>query len=94
MRTKFYETFCIENGDDDDGETEVCVTYTYYPGCPEQGPSYDSGGQPAEAPEVEIIECTRLDDTKVEIRLTDAQESRIHQWLVENHESEGPPEYE
>ena len=35
-------------------EVELEVTYTYSPGAPEQGPSYASGGQPAEAAEIEI----------------------------------------
>ena len=29
--------------------------YSYTPGCPETGPSYSSGGEPAEPAEVEII---------------------------------------
>ena len=33
---------------------EVQVRFTYLPGAPEQGPSYASGGQPAEPDEVEI----------------------------------------
>jgi hypothetical protein len=33
---------------------EVQVRFTYLPGAPEQGPSYASGGQPADPDEVEI----------------------------------------
>lgn len=36
-------------------EIELVVTYSVSPGCPEQGPTYSCGGQPAEPPEVEII---------------------------------------
>lgn len=39
------------------GETEVKVTYTYTAGRPAQGPSYASGGEPAEPPEVELVEA-------------------------------------
>ena len=35
-------------------EVTLLASYSYTPGCPEQGPSYDSGGQPAEGPEIEI----------------------------------------
>ena len=38
----------------DDVEIMLDVTYSYSPGAPEQGPSYASGGQPAEAAEIEI----------------------------------------
>jgi|TARA_Y100000310_G_C20520910_1_gene733629 hypothetical protein len=35
--------------------TELSCEAEVSPGRPEQGPTYDSGGEPAEAPEVEII---------------------------------------
>lgn len=34
---------------------DLRVTYSVTPGCPEQGPTYSCGGQPAEPDEVEII---------------------------------------
>ena len=34
---------------------EVEITYTYLPGAPEQGPTYSSGGQPADPDEVEFV---------------------------------------
>ena len=34
---------------------EVEITYTFSPGAPEQGPSYSSGGQPADPDEVEFV---------------------------------------
>lgn len=36
----------------------VGFDFTYTPGCPEQGPSYASGGEPATGPEVEIQKAT------------------------------------
>lgn len=87
MTEIFTESFNLS----DDDETEVCVQYTYHPGCREQGPTYASGGQPAEPPEVEIQSCVRSDDKDgVEIALTEADERRIHQWLIENHEPDYP----
>ena len=40
-----------------DGENDVTlvVTYTYHPGHNGIGPTYDCGGEPPEAPEVEVI---------------------------------------
>lgn len=46
-----------------DTETELLIHYTFTPGCPEQGPSYASGGEPAEPPEIELDRVERLDDT-------------------------------
>ena len=38
------------------GSNEIAceIVYTVTPGCPETGPSYASGGEPASPPEVEI----------------------------------------
>jgi hypothetical protein len=40
---------------DGEDETRITVEYAYYAGTPERGPSYSSGGQPAEGPKVEIM---------------------------------------
>lgn len=43
-------------GDPDLGaEVEAMVTFTYLKGAPEQGPSYASGGQPADPDEIEFV---------------------------------------
>lgn len=41
-------------------EVEVTLTGTFLPGCPEQGPTYASGGQPAEPDSMEDVEVTTL----------------------------------
>lgn len=41
-------------------EVEVTLGGTYQPGCPEQGPTYACGGQPAEPAMVEDCEVTGL----------------------------------
>lgn len=41
-------------------EVEVALAGTYNPGAPEQGPTYSSGGQPAEEPSIEDVEATSL----------------------------------
>ena len=44
--------------DADEVEREYVVTYTISKGYPATGPSYASGGEPAEPPEVELIDVT------------------------------------
>lgn len=41
-------------------EVEVNLTGTFCPGCPEQGPTYASGGQPAEPDSMEDVEAVSL----------------------------------
>lgn len=48
-------------------EIEVTVTATYQPGCPERGPTYSSGGEPAEPASVEdltVIYVAGLDSSR------------------------------
>lgn len=59
-----------------EAEIELQVTYSVTPYVPAQGPTYASGGQPAEGGEVELISVT-LDGR--EETLTDAEESAILQ---------------
>jgi hypothetical protein len=44
-------------------EYPVEVTYSVTPGCPEQGPTYACGGQPAEPDVVEIVSAVIQGDT-------------------------------
>ena len=47
---------CIPHGDPDLGaEIECEIAFTYLKGAPEQGPSYYSGGQPADPDEIEFV---------------------------------------
>ncbi|CAB4165118.1 hypothetical protein UFOVP833_28 [uncultured Caudovirales phage] len=57
---------------------EVEITYTFTPGAPEQGPSYSSGGQPADPDEVELIRV----ETEVNL-LPDLQKMLID-WAIEH----------
>jgi|ERR1700722_1263964 len=43
----------------DDQEIELLIYFTFLPGSLEQGPSYASGGQPAEPAEVELHHVER-----------------------------------
>lgn len=52
-----------EPPDPDAPETELRIWFTFTPGCPEQGPSYASGGEPATGPEVEFDSVELLDGT-------------------------------
>lgn len=41
-----------------DWDVDYTITYTFTPGCPETGPSYASGGEPATGPEIEFASIT------------------------------------
>lgn len=51
---------------DDSGadEIEVEIAFTYLKGAPEQGPSYASGGQPADPDEIDLVSATPTQDGK------------------------------
>jgi hypothetical protein len=70
-------------------EILMCVEYTYTPGAPEQGPSYASGGQPADPPEVEIVNCWNQATGKA-AELTREDHALTCELLIENHVDDGP----
>lgn len=47
---------------DQGAEIELRITYTFTPGAPEQGPTYSSGGQPADPDEIEFVSCIQVVD--------------------------------
>lgn len=56
---------CLGMGDPDLGaEVELRIAYTFLKGAPEQGPTYASGGQPADPDEIEFVSCIRVIDGK------------------------------
>lgn len=58
MRTKHQMLATIPVGDPDLGaEVEAMLTFTFLRGAPAQGPSYASGGQPADPDEVELVKA-------------------------------------
>jgi hypothetical protein len=65
-------------------EFEIDITARYYGGCPEKGPTYDCGGQPADPESVEIL-CAFIG--KEEVELTTEEEERAIQQILES-----PPE--
>lgn len=52
-------------GDEPTWEGEATVIYTVSWGAPEQGPSYASGGQPADPDEIADITVTHIDGVAV-----------------------------
>jgi hypothetical protein len=66
----------------DDQETEVTVVFTYTPGAPEQGPTYDCGGTPADPDVIEIQSVT--DESGKAVELQDAEEERLIDWIAGN----------
>lgn len=56
-----YFTTLNWGGDTPTAEIEVEVSYLVAPGCPEQGPSYASGGEPASDPEIDDIRLEKVE---------------------------------
>jgi hypothetical protein len=82
MRTPFTTTITREilNADFDSiGEIEIDIEGTYYHGCPAKGPSYSSGGEPEEHPEVEITSSFHRQE---EINLTEAEIEEIEEKIL------------
>ncbi|HQS14982.1 hypothetical protein [Reyranella sp.] len=51
----------ISCGDPDIGaEVDLRITFKYQAGAPEQGPTYASGGQPADPDEIEFVSCVQI----------------------------------
>jgi hypothetical protein len=73
-------------------EHEVDVYYDYTPGCPEQGPTWDCGGVPAEEEGVEItcmvLSGMGMGGRDLSILLTEAQVGYITGRIFEHIESE------
>jgi hypothetical protein len=81
--------------EDEDGNA-FTVECSVTPGQPERGPSYSSGGEPAEAPEVDVLRV--LDDTGKErpdlIALVEADFERIEEQAIEDAEDSHLAAYE
>ena len=87
---------------DDEAETDITVEYTISGGCAAHYGSLTYPGHPAEAPEVEITEaysCRKppagefITKDTPRITLTDAEEQKCRDWIIENHEEDEPDEY-
>lgn len=67
---------------------EVRIHYTFYRGQPEQGPSYASGGQPAEPASVEfdraeILEGGTIDQSNLDVWANTLLQGQCHDWAIE-----------
>ena len=72
MATKHTLTaYCPFAGD----ELEVEITYTYLAGRPARGPSYASGGEPPDPPEIEFVSATITGAT-----LPPAIQEKLNDW--------------
>jgi hypothetical protein len=82
--------------EDEDGNA-FTVECSVSPGQPERGPSYSSGGEPAEAPEVEVLrvidEATGKERPDL-IALVEADFDRIEEQAIENAEDSHVAAYE
>lgn len=77
-------TFNHDSNRDDEDETPVTVQYTFVAGCSAHMGSMSYAGHPAEGAEAEIQKAwnTETDDVVV---LTEAEDSRICEYLSINH---------
>jgi len=57
MKQRSYDTMIALGASD----IPIYIEYNFTPGSPEQGPSYSSGGQPADPAEIEITKIVILD---------------------------------
>jgi hypothetical protein len=88
----------------DEHETEyleIEIEYSFTPGCPEQGPSYASGGEPASPDEIGFISAKLVDGKG----LSPTQE-QVNEWAeawiyddgydkaVENASSDNEPDWD
>lgn len=48
-------TYKTPHSFDGENEVELSILYNCSPGAPERGPSYSSGGEPAESPEIDVL---------------------------------------
>lgn len=71
-----------------DDESDVVVRYTFSPGHPGWPPCYSHGGTPPDPAEVCIVSALAADGQPV--TLSEAEETRITEWLLENHEPDYP----
>ena len=66
-RTEIEVLFTPPGAEDQESSyPEIEIVFSYSPGAPEQGPSYASGGQPAEPPEVEFISAKLIEGHGIE----------------------------
>ncbi len=84
---KFETIVCILVLDQD---IELELGYNYTPGRPEQGPSYASGGEPEEPPEVEFGDVRFIDENQCRLDVpywfVDLVSDTISLQLLEDHE--------
>lgn len=48
-------TYKTPHSFDGENDFELSILYNYSPGAPQLGPSYSSGGEPAESPEIDVL---------------------------------------
>jgi len=69
MKTRHTMTATLPMGDPDLGaEVDLTIVYTCLFGAPAQGPTYSSGGQPADPDEIEVVSCKGPGDAYDDMR--------------------------
>lgn len=80
-RSFTYAATLTWGGDIQTGEAEVECSYTVTWGAPEQGPSYASGGQPADPDEIDDVRILRVDGKPWPVDMSSG-----HQTAAQDHE--------
>ena len=69
-------------------EVEADLEFTFQPGEPEQGPSYASGGQPAEPAHVEDVWCKGIKFSGRDFLSILEMPVWLREWIAENADRE------
>lgn len=88
MTRTYFQDFTLT----DDEETDVCVEFSFSPGCPAQTYGPPEYCDPGYGAEVEILDARRKADEHMSdaprIALSAADRERIETWLMENFDHE------
>jgi hypothetical protein len=71
----------------DNFQRPIEIVFTYLPGAPAQGPSYASGGQPAEPAEISIEAIYFIGDDEIDVG-SESQYAPLPGWMVEKLSSD------
>lgn len=74
----------LAEGERESTEIKLEIEYTYSPGLPERGPSYSSGGEPAEPAEVSLVLAKLLDGNGLA-----PDDAQVQEWADEWLQGDG-----
>lgn len=81
-RTLTDSIIIFETDEATDEELAFDVKFSFLPGQPASGPSYSSGGEPAEGPEIEILSVTCIHEDNTTDVLPKWDEHDADRWTL------------